>query len=251
MYQYIYDNFLSAKKYDKTLARIEAKLIDLGIKGKTHKLTVLKNFESYLKEIADKNLDSLVVVGDDTTIIKVLNIIVEKEIVLGIIPIGEKNMVADFFGIPKNIDACDILAARKIEEVDLGKVGGQFFLSSVEAYGEGVSILCNNQYEIKTLANTEKIGFYNLCFKGESDRIFNPQDGQLEIISNHKESKGLFKKTKQNLIKTVLKVKKAKILSSEKSNSVLVDGQKIIKTPVEVEVADKKLKVIVGKRRKF
>jgi len=251
MYQYLYDNFLSAKKYDKTLAKIESKLIDLGIKGQIHKLTVLKNFESYLKEITDKNLDSLVVVGDDSTIIKVLNIIVEKEIVLGIIPIGKKNMIADFFGIPKNIDACDTLAARKIEEIDLGKIGGQFFLSSVEAFGEGVSILCNNQYEIKTLSETEKIGFYNLCFKDECSKKFNPQDGQLEIISNHKETKSIFKKQKNDLVKTILKVKKAKILSSEKSNSVLVDGQKIIKTPVEVEVADKKLKVIVGKRRNF
>ena len=251
MYQYIYDSFLSNKKYDKELMQIEAKLIDLGIKGKIHKLNVLKNFESYIKGIADKKTGCLVVVGDDRTVAKILNTLAEKDIVLGIIPIGDENIIADFFGIPKGEKACETLAARKIEEIDLGKFSGQFFLSSVEFFGEGISILCNNKYEIKGLPNTEKIGIYNLCLEGPNINIFNPQDEELELISFPKKSKGIFRLKKQNLKESLIKIKKAKILSSSKTSSVVIDGEKIIKTPVEISVSLKKLKVVVGKGRRF
>jgi len=251
MYQYIYDSFLSNKKYDKILANIEARLIDLGIKGKINKLTVLKNFESYIKDVAQKKSDCLVVVGDDRTLAKILNIVIENDVILGFIPIGDKNIIADFFGIPKENTACEVLSARKIEEIDLGIVGGQYFLSSVEVFGEGISIICNNKYEIKTLAGTEKIGIYNLCLKGPSQNLFNPKDEMLELVSIPKQEKTIFNFKKKDLKETIIKIKRAKILSSDKSNSVLVDSGKIIKTPVEVKVAEKKLKIIVGKMRKF
>jgi len=38
---------------------------------------------------------------------------------------------------------------------------------------------------------------------------------------------------------------------SKGSVPVITDGQKIMKTPVEIEIAPKKLKIIVGKNRSF
>jgi len=251
MYQYIYDGFLSDQKYDKILTRIESKLTDLDIKGRLHKLTVQRSFENYLKEIADKKSDCLVIVGNDNTLAKILNIVVEKNIVLGIIPIGNKNRFADFMGIHHEEKACETLAARKIEELDLGKIGGQYFLSSVEVEGEGVSILCNNKYEIKTLKGIQKIGIYNLCLEEQIQNIFNPQDGMFELLSFSKNKKNIFSFKKKELKETLIKIKQAKILSSSKTTSVLVDGSKIIKTPAEVSLAEKKLKIVVGKGRKF
>jgi hypothetical protein len=252
MYQYIYDHYLGNKKYDKVLAKIEARLIDLGIQGKIHKITLLKNFEAYVQEIIAKQPEALVVVGNDETIAKILNIIAEKEIVLGIIPIGEPNIIADFFGIEKETGACNILSARKIKEIDLGKINGQYFMSSVEVFGEGASIICNGKFEVKTLKDTEKIGIYNLCFSEGAKKIFDPQDGTLELISLPKEQKSFWGlKNKKQLRESTIKIKKAKILSSPNSNSVLVDGHKIMKTPAEVTLAEKKLRVIVGSERKF
>jgi len=252
MYQYIYDHYLGNKKYDKVLAKIEARLIDLGIQGKINKITLLKNFEVYVNEIVAKQPEALVVVGNDETVAKILNIIAEKEVVLGIIPIGEPNTIAGYFGIPKEEAACEVVSARKIKEVDLGKINGQFFMSAVEVFGEGATVICNNKFEIKALKDTEKIGIYNLCFETGSHQIFNPQDGQLELISAPKEQKGFWGfKSKKQLTESLIKIKKAKILSSPATSSVLVDGHKIMKTPAEVTLGEKKLRVIVGKERKF
>lgn len=252
MYQYIYDHYLGNKKYDKILAKIEARIIDLGIQGKINKITLLKNFETYVNEIISKQPEALVVVGNDETVSKILNIIAEKEIVLGIIPVGEPNTIAGYFGIPKEEAACEIVSARKIKEIDLGKINGQFFMSSVEVFGEDAAVICNNKFEVRALKDTEKIGIYNLCFEAGSKKIFNPQDGQLELISLPKEQKSFWglKKQKQ-LSESLIKIKKAKILSSPNSNSVLVDGHKIMKTPAEVTLGEKKLRVIVGSERKF
>lgn len=252
MYQYIYDGFLSDKKYDKVLTHIENRLLDLGINGKVNKITVLKNFESYIKELVDKKPDVIVIVGNDKTLAKILNIIADKEIILGIIPIGDENRIADFFGISKEEQACDIIAARRIEEIDLGNVNGQYFLSSVEIFGAGTTIICNDSYEIKALENTEKIGIYNLCLKDNMGVVFNPQDKNLEIISTPKTSNSFFNFSKNKpLKKSLIRVLKARILSSQENNSVLVDAHKIIKTPAEVTVSNLKLKIIVGKNRKF
>ncbi|MFH1457378.1 MAG: acylglycerol kinase family protein [Patescibacteria group bacterium] len=251
MYQYIYDGFLSDQKYDKILTSIESKLTDLDIKGRLHKLTIQRSFENYLKEIADKKSDCLVVVGNDNTLAKIINIVVEKNIVLGIIPIGNNNRLANFLGIPNEEKACEILAARRIEELDLGKINGQYFLSSIEVEGEGVSILCNNKYEIKTLLGIQKIGIYNLCLDQYVKNIFNPQDKKLEILSFSKNKKNIFSFRKKELRETLIKIKHAKIFSSGNTTSVIVDGSKIIKTPAEVSLAEKTLKIIVGKNRKF
>ncbi len=252
MYQYIYDSFLSDKKYNKVLTRIENRLLDLGINGKTNRITLLKNFESYIKELIDKKPDVVIIVGNDKTLAKILNIVADKEIILGIIPIGEENVIADFFGINKEEQACDIIAARRIEEIDLGNVNGQYFLSSVEIYGVGTVIICNDSYEIKALENTEKLGIYNLCLKDNMGVVFNPQDKNLEIISTPKVSGSFFNFGKNKpLIKGLIRVQKAKILSSQENNSVLVDAHKIMKTPAEVTISNRKLKIIVGKNRKF
>ena len=45
MYFYFYDTFVSDKKNEQLLGKIENRLIELGINGRTEKLTVLKNMK--------------------------------------------------------------------------------------------------------------------------------------------------------------------------------------------------------------
>jgi hypothetical protein len=261
MYQYIYDHFLSDKKYEKTLTHIEGKITDLGIKGKINKLTLLKNVETFVRESRDSS-QVLVVVGNDNTVSQVLNSVAENNLILGIIPIGEGQQIANFLGIKNEDQACDILSARNIEVLDLGQINNQYFLSSAEMFGEGVSVFCDDKYEIKTLPQNKKIGIYNLCMEREVKDLFDPQDGQLELVSFPEEKSSLFNFKKQELSKTILKIKQAKILSREdyatvdrnkdvEKNKILIDNYKTIKTPATIHLADKKLRVIVGKERGF
>jgi len=60
------------------------------------------------------------------------------------------------------------------------------------------------------------------------------------------------KKEKNKLPESVFRVKKISIKSTEqKSGSVVVDDFKVMKTPLNIRVSDKKLKIIVGKERHF
>ena len=253
MYQYIYDYFLSDKKYEKSITKIESRITDLGIKGKINKLTLLKNVDTFVRESRDHS-QVLVVVGNDETISQVLNSVVENDLILGIIPIGDKQKIANFLGIKNEDQACAILSARNIEELDLGQINNQYFLSGVEMFGEGASVLCDGKYKIKALPKNKKIGIYNLCIEKGLGDLFNPQDNQLELVSFPEEKNNLFSFKKQELLKTVLKIKKAKALYSDdkkNENKILIDNYKTIKPPATIKLADKKLKIIVGKERGF
>lgn len=59
----------------------------------------------------------------------------------------------------------------------------------------------------------------------------------------------MFKKA-TNIQKSIIPFKKIAIKSKE-SVSVVTDGQRVLKTPVQVEIIPKKLKIIVGKKRAF
>ena len=51
MYYYLYDTFLLDNKYQKTLHRIENRLVDLGIDGTIGRLSILMNIEKWLTTI--------------------------------------------------------------------------------------------------------------------------------------------------------------------------------------------------------
>jgi diacylglycerol kinase family enzyme len=83
--------------------------------------------------------------------------------------------------------------------------------------------------------------------------ISDPQDGILETVvlpsSPLWNFWQMFKKEKSK--KSVFPTKKIKIESPKNTVSVVADGQKIMKTPVDVEIVPAKLKIIVGRERRF
>ena len=52
MYLYIYDNFLTEKKYQSLLYKIENRLVDLDIKGRVVRLNILKN----MRDVVDSGI---------------------------------------------------------------------------------------------------------------------------------------------------------------------------------------------------
>jgi len=109
------------------LQKIEGFLADLGISGKTYKLNVLRNLEDVLEEILNGEVKNIVAVGNDQLASKITNLIINKNLTLGIIPLGEANMLAKALGIKSSEEACQILSARKITKFDVGKINGNGF----------------------------------------------------------------------------------------------------------------------------
>src|SRR3989344_7026326 len=134
MYLYLYDSFLNNKKFSNTLARIETRLTDLGIGGKICRISPLRNIKELILDEIRNGVKTVVVVGDDKTLNQIVNGVAKYDITVGLIPIGPDNRIAQTLGIPEGQKACDVLAARIIEKIDLGKINETYFLSGSEEH---------------------------------------------------------------------------------------------------------------------
>lgn len=254
MYSYIYDGFTTQKKYKKQLLKIEGELADLGIGGKAYKLSVLRNLKDVVDEILSGEEKNIVVIGNDQTMSRVANLVVGKNVALGIIPIGEPNILAESIGIKPADEACRIVSARNIAKLDVGKINGQYFLLAVESPDEGI-IFDFKDYNINPLAGNEAVGVYNINIDG-GDFKSDPCDGVMEAVFKPAGSswwERWLKKQESGPDSgiSVFPVKKLTLRHKKKPIPISIDRQTVLKTPVEVEILPKKIKMIVGKQRVF
>ncbi|NMC51372.1 hypothetical protein GYA54_01435 [Candidatus Kuenenbacteria bacterium] len=250
MYCYIYDSFLNQKKYEKQLSKIELFLADLGIGGRIHKLNVLKNLEELISEEINGGTKNLIVVGNDQTVSRVLDFLVGKNVALGIIPMGENNALAESIGIGSPEDACKIISARLIGEMDVGKINEQYFLMGLEVDDHNV-IFNFKEYNINPRENNNTVGICNINTK-KYDFNSRFDDGVMEAVfipGQQSWWQGLFnKKEPENAQKiSIFPIKTLEIEHRKKPVNIIIDGQRTIKTPARIEVLKRKLKIIMGK----
>jgi len=254
MYLYLYDSWLNQKRYHQTLARIETRLTDLGIGGKIARLSPLRNLQELITDEIQNGIKTVVVVGNDCTVNEVVNIVAKEDIVVGIIPIGDNNHIAKHLGIPEAENACSVLAARIIEKIDLGKVNNGYFLSGIKIAGDNVTLECENQYRIRPSTQGAEITICNfrpaLAGSFGQNNYFDPQDGSLEIFIRPLASGFINWWRKKTSSPSIIPFKKIAI-DSKQTASVITEGQKVLKTPIKIEIASKKLEIIVGKQRIF
>ncbi len=253
MYLYLYDYSLSGKKYNNKLVRIETRLTDLGIGGKIFRLSPLRNATELIAEEIKNGANTIVVVGNDKTLSQVINLAAKYDIVLGLIPIGQPNAIAKMLGLPEGEAACDIIAARIVERIDLGKINNTYFLSGLDIKNGKITLECENQCKIMPTQESSQVTICNLkplCYPETGMApYFNPKDGFLEILIQPIARK-FFKLFKKSVVESIIPTKKL-LIKGDDDTTIITDGQKIIKTPATVDVAPRKLRVIVGKKRLF
>lgn len=252
MHFYLYDDFLTEKKYKSALDKIENRLTDLEMKHKTARLSILKNIKEMIEDEIRHGATTIVVVGDDQTVFKAINVLAyHPDVTLGIIPIGPQNNIAKILGIPLEEEACDILSSRIIKKLDLGKINHHYFISEVSFKGGGVGVSCDNKFTIRPDASSEA-RIYNFNFR-DSFAFTNPQDGVLELFVQGKNPSLLPKlfgsDTKKDM--SLFSFTKAEITGDKNPVELIIDQQHTIKTPATVTILPKKLKVVVGKNRMF
>ena len=77
----------------------------------------------------------IIVGGGDGTLAAALRHFAYRDVVLGILPLGTANSFARTLGIPVDLEsAVDVLASGKVVDVDLGRIGEQYF-STAAAVG--------------------------------------------------------------------------------------------------------------------
>ena len=259
MYLYLYDSFLVNPKYRKIIDRIENRIMALSIDGKVTRLTIIKNAKEIVTEQLKKGIETVVVVGGDELFFETASAFVENRGVLGFIPIEPSSRMARILGLPIGEAACDVVSARRVQQMDLGKINNQYFLSSVVLNNNDVRIKCESSFVIDPLkskliriANLDWIDFSLITHKKTIKKeISNPSDGLLELV--FEQSGGFsfpFFKKKAYKKDSLFYVKNLRISKAgEEEITLTVDQTKIMKTPVTIEVAPRAIKVIVGRER--
>ncbi|MEK7570142.1 MAG: diacylglycerol kinase family protein [Patescibacteria group bacterium] len=246
MYTYIVEAAINDKKYEAELARIESRLIELEMSGRIEKLTILKSLPEAIKDALRNHSETIVLIGTDRMLNSAMSALAETAVTVGIIPLGEETIMAMTLGIPYGVAACDVLSARITATLDLGKVNNRYFLSKLSLPEcKSITIDCDSKFQISALSPAT-IDIANFGEQG------NPRDGYLDVIVRPQEERRMFGFGRRNFSRTsVFPVKKLTIRSGGESMPIMSDGETIIKTPATVEVAPRKLKVIVGKQRSF
>jgi len=223
---------------------MEIRLTDLGLSGKIIRLSTIKNIRGSIQNEIKLGAKNIVAVGNNQTINKIIGAIIDTDVygdfqkntLLGIIPIGDDNTIANSFGIKNEEDACNILLARRVEKIDIGLIGKHYFLNqaTIESSGTKVEI---DKYSLEVEERGE-VKIINLLSDPQEEIKSNPHDGLLDIyIKTRKKDE------------TYLTADKIKI--SNLKHKLLIDGVVEIETPVEIGIMKNKLNTIVGRDRVF
>jgi len=247
VYHYIYESFLTDPKFARQLTAIENRLTDLGIYGSVHRLALFKTMKGTVQDAVRRGAKTVVAVGSDEAVAKAIDAVADfPGVTFGVVPMGDKRAIADVLGIGDAMSACDILSARLVEELDLGKVNGHYFLTSLRIPGAAAAE-CDGRYTVSPVGGGE------ICVSNFSmDReLGDPRDGRLETTVQTAARgflRSLFNKAGSGL--SVFKTEKVIVRATGAGPLVAtMDGQPYQDAEFRVEVMPRRLKVIVGKNR--
>lgn len=291
MYYYIVNPAAGGAKINKIQDRLKDRLKRLGIMGEFVKSTGPDDVAKLARLGIERGYKTIVAVGGDGTINEVMNAILDNEkIVLGIIPTGTTNDLADALGIRDWFSATGILASRKIEEVNLGRVADRYFVTTVNI---GFESRISNIKRLSRGNIADRVRFGLGVFKEAT--TYRPIKAKIKfdnnydvladcfniVVANSNFSPIIGKNPKKydNLLNTtvvtkipglkalrygyladtsVIELPKISVFHSKKITietkkpvDVSADGQVVGKTPISVRVSDKKVRVIVARKRKI
>jgi len=248
---YFYDEFLSDPRYERELSLMENELAVRGISGTIVRLTVFRDDLSTLKNRISNGAKNLIFVGNDATIEKMMRLVPENpDLTLGFLPLMEKSAMGRLLGMPAGAQGVEVLAARLVETIDLGRVADRYFLTECVVTGAGAQLEIEGQYRLAPLVGGA-IAVRNLGSPtAEGNPLADPKDGKLEAVIQAPIStkSGLW--NKQELTETRIPLTFGRILA-KKQISVFIDGKEYIGTEFPLGIAPRRLKIITGRNRRL
>lgn len=247
MYFYLYDSWLQDRKYQAEIAKIEARLNALGIRGRSEKITILKNIHEAVRDGIKRGATTVVIVGNDKTITTLLPDLLATDVTIGVIPVGEPQTISTFLGLPSGAAACDSISRRVVEHVDVGQANNQYFLLNAQL-PVGASVRCDGEFSVSSANPDDRMVIANLETSGS---VSNPADGRLELVINSAKKTGWGPFSTSTSATSVFPIREAKVTSSGGHTQLLLDGQVTVPAPLTLTLAKKKLPIIVGRERQF
>lgn len=282
MYYYIINPAAGNGAINKLQDKLRTELGRLGISGEFIKTTGPGDATKLAASAVAKGIKTIVAVGGDETVNEVINGVVKGNAAVGIIPIGNDNLLAHHLGIINWHHACLVLAARRITTYSLIAAGQKYFLSNltvgfdtdlekqVESTPSGVkeqitrfsrgwghaknfqtlqaNLNVDNQFEVKCKAFS--LSIVNQKFTSPlSDNkliisIFD-QPSRVQLTSQ------LWQKIRQKPVQspepsTRLLADRV-ILDTQPSTGIMIDGKIGGRTPIAVRLSDRQVKLITEK----
>ena len=254
LYAYLYDDFLADRQYDRALANLETRTSALGIHGRHARLAIFRSAKELVEGLVREGAETIVVVGNDHSLMKTMWFLPSMNVTVGYIPVAEPHGIAEMLGIPAGDDACDVLAGRRIETVDIGMLGDRFFLTEVYVDSTKASVDIDGYFRI----SPQKLGTISIRNLGSvtaEGATSNARDGWLEVVIRPVDPEEGSRKFKflwkpKLMQETRLLLQKGSIISDEPID-IVVDGYKINGFRFELGVIPKKLKLITGRKKKL
>lgn len=242
-YLYVYDQELGHPSHHKLLSKLEAHILELGIKGRIVRLSPLKNLKEVVDDAAKSGVQTVVAVGSDATLTQVVAAAAPSRLVVGFIPTSTKSNLARVFGLPPLLGAADVVSARIIKTIDLGRANHSLFIDCAEIESPSEVTVSFAQFSIDCVpgaaAAIANVGFSCAASRGAT---FDPMDGKLDL---------LVAPSKGQSLATHLSVNTVVVRDHGNTSSIRLDGTTTLKTPVQIEVVPRALKIIVGSDRIF
>ena len=243
---YLYDDFLSDHRYERDLSILETELARRGIGGHVGRLAMFRNAREIIVDMACAGTKNIVFVGNDKTLQKMMWFLPDVDVTIGYIPI-QPSHIGDLLSIPLGIGAVDVLAARFIESLDVGKLDDRYFFTEVVVPSTTAALEIEGQYRVSP-SEGGAIAIRNLG--SVTGKFFVPadaKDGLLEAViqtpvQNNKRWIG-----SPSISETHICLKQGQLISTEPMD-VFMDGHAVNGFTFRLSIIPQKLKMITGRR---
>ncbi|MEA3450254.1 MAG: hypothetical protein U9Q85_04770 [Patescibacteria group bacterium] len=234
MHVYVYDTYVSEKKYAAQIAKIETRITDLGLNGKIIRLGLISSIDQAIISEIKKGAKTIVMVGGVKLLHQGVNALAKiitsetlgQNIPLAFIPVGKDEFGAgQILGLKAGEEACNVLSQRRIKEVGLGKADNNYFLFSAQIATNDTILEIDENYTIKI----KKPGLIK--------------------VENLKNTLNLLITTKKRNKNSLFPFKN--LLLSDSKHPLILDFVVELNLPVKITTAKEKINLIVGSSREF
>lgn len=244
-FAYVYDEVLSDRRYEREMGVLETELARRGIEGRIARLAMFRNPREMADDLMKVGVKNVVLVGRDEMLKKLMAFVPDFEVTLGYLPVGDASVIAKLLGIPTGIGAVDVLAARLIETLDVGKLNDRYFLTEVVAPSTKASIDIEGKYRVSPTEHGA-IAVRNLGSATDGGAAADPQDGRLEVVIQARVGSRWWKKGE---LEETRIWSRYGVIRSTQPIDIFVDGEKLKGTEFNLSIVPKKLRVITGRSR--
>lgn len=240
-YAYLFDAKLSDRSQERWVSRLEAELSRRHLAGQVLREGAFRGLKELAKEALSKGAATIIMVGTDASLIKILPIIAEANVVLGYIPC-EPSVIANQLSIPEKLEeSVNCLAARFVRQVDLGMVGDRPFLTEVVIRDPKAVLDIAGKYTISCQQNGA-MRLVNLMAGSSID------DGELDVFVDVEPVKKSLFGGSPPAARTHVRATHGQI-KSEGQVRISVDGVELNGANIAFSVRPSGLKWIVGRKK--